>query len=504
MKKGRILTVSMNILIVISWVAMMFLLIKREGFLREKGVEANFRNLIPQDLEVDTWKSIFVGGQWAGYMHTSIGPYAYKKREGKGYLVKADSFLRFTMFGQPKDIRFNSVQMLDGTFRLLKFEAMISGMAGINLTGKRIGDHLLVEVMQDKTRYKRIFEAADDLFLENSILSIYRGRGLKVGDSYELHIFNPLTLTAEPTTVEVTGMEDNYLVLETRFGGLVSRSWIDDKGRVVREETANGWLMRVDTKERIDQYMVEDTGKRADMLSDFAVKTNRGISNNPRSVGFMRIRISGVDLDDFNFDGKRQRVADQGEGILEIQAVFPDKDAAMSLPYEGKEYSLFLDASMWVQSDDPEIRSMAIDIIGKETNIWLAATRIGEWVNKNIEKTFCAGIPVATSVLLHRQGDCNEHATLFVALARSCGIPADICAGLVFLEDGFYYHAWPKVYVGEWVHLDPTFGQPVADATHIELVSGDLSSQARLAMTLGKIKIEVLEASVSRDFVDRD
>lgn len=501
MKRGRILKPAINILILTSWVTMMFLLIKREGLLRRKGVETNFRDLIPRDLEADNWKSVFISGQWAGYVHTTMGP--YNKRGRKGYLIKADSYLRFTMFGQLKDIKLNSIQTLDETFRLLKFEAMISGMTGINVTGRRVGDHLLVEIMYDKTKYKKVFESTDDLFLENSILSIYRGKGLKVGDSYVLDIFNPLTLTAEPTTVEVMGREDNYLVLETRFGGLVSKSWIDEKGRVVREETANGWLMRVDTKERIEQYTAEYAGKGVDILADVAVITKRRIRG-PRSVGFMKIRVSGIELADFTFDSERQRVVDKGEGIVEIQAVFPDKDAAMSLPYEGEEFREYLDASIWIQSRDPKIKAKALDVIGKETNSWLAAKRLGEWVDKNVDKALCVGIPVATSVLLHRQGDCNEHTALFVALARACGIPAEMCAGLVFLEDGFYYHAWPKVYVGEWVHLDPTFGQPVADATHIELVSGDFSAQAKLAMALGRIEIEILEEKVWRGPVDRN
>ena len=99
-------------------------------------------------------------------------------------------------------------------------------------------------------------------------------------------------------------------------------------------------------------------------------------------------------------------------------------------------------------------------------------------------------------------GDCNEHTVLFIAMARALGIPAMMSTGLVYTNDGFYYHAWPKVYMGRWVHLDPTFGQSIADATHIELASGDFSAQAKIAMTMGKIKIEFLigERSFRVDF----
>ncbi len=72
-------------------------------------------------------------------------------------------------------------------------------------------------------------------------------------------------------------------------------------------------------------------------------------------------------------------------------------------------------------------------------------------------------------------GDCNEHAVLFAALARAAGVPARIEAGLVYLNGRFYYHAWPNVYVGHWLEMDPTWGQHAVDATHLALVEGELA-----------------------------
>ena len=31
--------------------------------------------------------------------------------------------------------------------------------------------------------------------------------------------------------------------------------------------------------------------------------------------------------------------------------------------------------------------------------------------------------------------------------------------GLVHIRGSFYYHAWPEVWLGEWVAVDPTLGQ---------------------------------------------
>lgn len=501
LRKKQALKIAINLIIIISWVVMMCLLIKKEGILKSRGTESSFRELIPRDIEVDAWKSLYISDQWAGYVHTTMGP--YQEREREGFLINGVSYLRFNMFEQLKEIEINTVQVLDTAFRVLKFEARISGMARIIITGKRLGDHLLVEIMHNRSKYRKVFEGEDDFFLENSILSIYRGKGLKKGDSYNLNLFNPLTLTAEPTRVEVIEKEGDLFVLETKYAGLSSRSWVGREGQVVREETANGWVMKLETKEEIEAYLKENLGHGVDILRDAAVITRRKLKN-PRELDYLKLRVSGIDMTDFPMDGQRQSLLDETGGIVEIRALSPDMEEVMTLPYEGRELREYLKPSIWIQCRDPKLRSKAIEIIGDETNSWEAVKRLSKWVHENVEKSFSVGIPVATSVLVNREGDCNEHTVLFVALARACGIPTEMSAGFVYLEDGFYYHAWPKAYVGKWVHVDPTFGQFIADATHFELVSGDFSAQTKLALTMGKIHMEILEAEVRRESIDQD
>lgn len=115
-------------------------------------------------------------------------------------------------------------------------------------------------------------------------------------------------------------------------------------------------------------------------------------------------------------------------------------------------------------------------------------------MNKNLDKQMTVSLPSAVDVLQSRRGDCNEHATLFAALARAAGIPAKLCLGVVYMDGRFYYHAWNAVYCGKWIELDPTFGQEPADAARLRIIEGDLTQQNRLLPALGNIKIEILEA----------
>src|SRR6266704_3433266 len=87
--------------------------------------------------------------------------------------------------------------------------------------------------------------------------------------------------------------------------------------------------------------------------------------------------------------------------------------------------------------------------------------RLTRYVNGLLDKKPTVSIPSAREVLRTKVGDCNEHTSLFVAMARASGIPARINVGLVFVRGAFYYHAWPEVYIDEgarglWLPVDPT------------------------------------------------
>ena len=84
-----------------------------------------------------------------------------------------------------------------------------------------------------------------------------------------------------------------------------------------------------------------------------------------------------------------------------------------------------------------------------------------------LDKKPTVSLPSAREVLRTKVGDCNEHTALYVAMARSVGLPARIAVGLAYSRGAFYYHAWPEVYIDEgrgrglWLPVDPDV-QPVS------------------------------------------
>ena len=132
----------------------------------------------------------------------------------------------------------------------------------------------------------------------------------------------------------------------------------------------------------------------------------------------------------------------------------------------------------------------------------LRAERLVRHVNAILEKKPTVSLPSALEVLKTRIGDCNEHTALYVAMARSIGLPARVVVGLVHLRGAFYYHAWPEVWVeegrggGMWLPVDPTLNQFPADATHVRLARGGLDRQAAILGLVGRAKIDILDVQL--------
>jgi hypothetical protein len=214
----------------------------------------------------------------------------------------------------------------------------------------------------------------------------------------------------------------------------------------------------------------------------------------------LRFKLEGADFSGLDLDGAGQTVIDAGNHVIEIRdpqtlrAAADDPAAAQSLAPEPL-----------IESDDAAIHAEAERAIAGSTDNRRRVERLTRYVNGLLEKKPTMSIPSAREVLRTRVGDCNEHTALFVAMARSLGIPARIDVGLVFVRGAFYYHAWPEVYIDEgggrglWLPVDPTLNQFPADATHVRLARGGLDRQTAILPLIGRLKMTILDLELAPD-----
>lgn len=194
-------------------------------------------------------------------------------------------------------------------------------------------------------------------------------------------------------------------------------------------------------------------------------------------------------------DGRQSFRANGNDYMFEGKKINSDNVSSVQLPVAEPSVQEWLEPSMFVQSDHPRIITKAEEIVGDERDALKVSEKLSQWVTKNMRSTYSARLTNSLEVLDSLEGDCTEHSMLFVGLARAAGLPAREVAGLIYVhrpQPGFYFHQWAKVWVGEWIDVDPTFGQPIADATHIKLAEGDLLEQTKLLPVIGQLDIEVL------------
>jgi hypothetical protein len=288
--------------------------------------------------------------------------------------------------------------------------------------------------------------------------------------------------------LNIGGKERDLYRIGQEFRGILAKTWMDGNGEIWREESPAGMIMVRENKEEA-RHKNWNPAKMVDLIALTAVPTNREIQN-PRAARYLRARLHLAAKNGLKMNGGRQ--SQNGNEVVIRQEVFPPATVhAVSLPSE--ERSKALEATPFIQTDDPQIRRQAAAIAEGAKDDAERVVRIAAWVFKELEKQPVVSIPSAVAVLRQKAGDCNEHAVLFTALARAAGLPTRLQAGILYMEGKFYYHAWAEVYLKGWVAVDPLLNQVPADATHIRLAEGDLDQQMDIVRTLGRLRVEILE-----------
>jgi hypothetical protein len=115
-----------------------------------------------------------------------------------------------------------------------------------------------------------------------------------------------------------------------------------------------------------------------------------------------------------------------------------------------------------------EIRETALRVVGGETNPYLAAKKLYDYVIDNITYSLPPatlwpyGTPASVYVHTNRIGDCGCQSMYFAALCRSIGIPARATGGKQMLNHGKYSdHFWGEFYLPGygWVPVDTSVAQ---------------------------------------------
>lgn len=445
--------------------------------------------VLPEELFGEQWMGVYFKGNKIGH---SIRKF---ERNGSGYKVSETLDVDMKIMEALKKIETVTEVLLSPDLSLMSFQADLRGDTGIKVLGDVQGRDLRVTLVTAGGRMTRTIPLKERQSLSLSLVLNVLKDGVTPGRRFSIPVIDPASLSQEIVPIEVAGKEKIAVSGSIREAYRLKGSskstdfsiWVTEKGEVLKEESPMGFtLIREEKEEALRKGTVP-----SDLSEETAVAFTLKL---PADVHYLKIRVSGIDFKDFGMEGGRQHRKDN---IVEIRKEDLDAPSIRRRP-EGKNKDArlspeYLQDTPFVQSKDPQITSLARKIVGPERDRLKASRRIYNWVYTNVEKTPTLTLPMATEVLKTKKGDCNEHTTLFTALARASGIPTRMAIGLVYKDGTFYYHAWPEIFSGDWIAVDPTLGQFPADAAHIRIITGDIDQQMKLAKVIGKIKIEGIE-----------
>jgi len=336
----------------------------------------------------------------------------------------------------------------------------------------------------------------EPLYLPDTMQMALRDTPLQPGEERQFRIFNPLSMRPDtisitvigPETLEIKGKSQTVTKIAERFNGATVHAWLDQEGKVVKEEAHMGLMLLRESREEAVGSGWRDHPP-PDIVTVAAIPV-RGTLQNPRTLTHLQLKLSGIaDPASFAFPPRQQR----RDSMLTVASEDVSQLLSYTLPQTNPEFAPDLVSTPLLQSNHPRLVAQVQQILGTERDALQAMQKLLDWTYITLEKIPTIGMPTALEALASKRGDCNEHAVLFTALARAAGLPARVAAGVVYLDSAFYYHAWSEVWLGQWVSVDPVFRQFPADATHIKFVEGGPEEQTALLKIIGRVEIEVVE-----------
>ncbi|MGH7644906.1 MAG: transglutaminase-like domain-containing protein [Gemmatimonadales bacterium] len=417
-----------------------------------------------------------------------------------------------------------SVAMLSRTLRLGTLLVRVDSDAGRYWArGHVVSDSLLrlVIVSAGDSQVTRI-PLREALVLPSLLpLRLSLGGQLRRGQRHDLRVLDPVVLTTRRTVVSI-GAESLFVVadsaeydstamawvpvhfdslralrLDQMAGGVRVTAWADAGGRLARATSPAGLVL-----ERSAFEIAYENFRRRDIARAArgsvappagaivpATALRAGITTPPEPRSVFRVRLLGVDLTGLALEGGRQVLA--GDTLVVRQESPEPQGPPLPLAPLDSALATALRAEPLIGSDDPRIQAQARQLVGGDRDARRVAEKLVHWVHQRLRRTTPTGPPSAVEALERRLGDCNEATVLYVALARAAGLPARAVAGLVYLNGRFYYHAWPEVYLRDWVAVDPLFDRFPADAARLRLAVDALARHLDLLRVTGSLRLDV-------------
>ena len=367
-----------------------------------------------------------------------------------------------------------------------------SSTGAVRITGKRSGSQMVVKISAGGQVQEKTISTQEALW---DALALYRFREKPaLGQKEQAQRFDASMLKNMQVEYHVdalekrvfAGIESQTIKVTASYTdlGIKETSWIDHEGKILETQVGGFFIARLETK---DEAMRLDY--KQDLLVSAVVKSPKLIRNS--------ILLNKLDLtmqgfgDNLPPTSERQKIR-QGQNVTSLSLTRDLPFKGMLNPNKDASMHTYLESTPFVQSKNRKLIEKAKEVVGDTKSLHRILEKLTNFVYRHIKDEYVPAYSNALEALNSGRGDCTEHSVLFVALARALGLPARVAVGIAYWPPGkgFGWHAWAEVFAEErWLSVDPTWAQPIADATHIKLADGGPAEQARIVMLLGQLRI---------------
>ncbi len=488
--------------------------------LGQAPVPGELRRTEPRIVE-EVWEVVHRGEVRIGSVHTTV-----ERLEGNNRLrTTSEMELNFLRGGNRLNARQEqSEETAEGKVQRVFLRQFQGANPLVVLTGT-VADGQL-HVVWDGGRSERRLRWGDDVAGLHRKMHQFAERKPRPGERFSFRSYEPTyntvvtiqALVKEREEVAVLGKKQNLLRVELTPDPIELRDkppvqlpgsvvWLDEHFVPVRrqmEMNGLGTLLLTRTTREIAMAGGAGLARLPDINLQNLIPLNRAIANPYAS----RSAVYRITLRNDRNPGSAL-VQDEHQDIRNLNGATFELHVHPPLPGNGKGKGSpgaeYLAASYYISSDDPQVRALARQAVGTETDPWRKAQRMERWVYQNMKVDNAAPLVPAGTIARDRRGDCRHYALLTTALCRAEGLPARTALGLIYVArrgqpPALGFHMWTEVWIaGQWLGLDGTLGRGGVSATHVKISqhswheTRSLTPLLPVERVLGKLEVAVVE-----------
>jgi len=454
----------------------------------------------------DSWLGIYLQGAKIGFARSSERP---EVRDGRTLRrLESETRIESQMLGSSFSMRMQSITWLNAAGKPERMQFVTeSGGRKQTIAAEFIGDQIDLDVDNNGERAKKQLTIPKGARIVDD--PTFLAREWRLGQAaQEVYIVDPVTLALVKNTVlvrkaqreRVDGVEFTVDVVEVRDPRATSRVLLNEAGDLIRIFGPMGMEMRPETAEKA-QDLTATGSVSSDLGFATRVRTDRRIDQ-PDTVRHLVLDAQGFDLARMPSDGHQTITRTANGWRIDVHPKMPRGATSAALGAVARQQPEWVRPDSLMPSDKPAFRQRATRITAGAKTVAVAAERLRDDVYRMMRtNTSIAVLRDATEILRTREGLCRDHAILLGTLLRAAGIPARLCAGLVYDDDAFFYHAWTEYWDGSgWIGLDSTRPGPRLTATHMKLAQGRLEDAFQFFVLDGaKLKVISIERDRSKE-----